>query len=60
MTHPQPFRADLVLARGRVPAGLAGQEVRAEWTVTEVLLVADRSSPHGPRLEDVGSIALEG
>ena len=60
VTHPQPFHADLVLARGRVPAELAGQAVRAEWTVTEVLLVADRSSPHGPRMEDVGSIALEG
>lgn len=58
VTHPQPFRADLVLARGRVPRELAGVELRAEWTVTEVLLVADRSAPHRPRLDDLATIPL--
>jgi 2'-5' RNA ligase len=58
VTHPQPFRADVVLARGRVPAALAGEPVSAEWTAHEVALVADRSSPRGPRLEDVAVFLL--
>jgi hypothetical protein len=57
VTHPQPFQADLV-ARGRVPAHLAGEPISAEWTVTEVLLIADRSVPGVPRLEDLGKITL--
>ncbi len=58
VTHPQPFRADLVLARGRVPAHLSGIELRAEWTVTEVLLIADRSAPNSPHLEHLAAIRL--
>jgi len=58
VTHPQPFRADLVLARGRVPKDLAGVEVRADWTVTELLLVADHSAPGRPRLDDLARIRL--
>lgn len=58
VTHPQPFRADLVLARGRVPADLAGTVVDIRWTVEQVVLVADRSSPHGPRLVDLAGVPL--
>jgi 2'-5' RNA ligase len=58
VTHPQPFQADVVLARGRVPAALAGEPVAAEWTAREVALVADRSSPRRPLLEDVASFSL--
>jgi 2'-5' RNA ligase len=60
VTHPQPFQADVVLARGRVPAALAGEPVTAEWTAREVALVADRSSPRRPNLEDVASFPLTG
>jgi 2'-5' RNA ligase len=60
VTHPQPFQADVVLARGRVPAALAGVPVAAEWTAHEVALVADRSSPRRPLLDDVASFALTG
>src|ERR687884_744001 len=45
VTHPQPFRADLVLARGRVPAHLAGTPVHASWQADAVSLVADLSHP---------------
>jgi 2'-5' RNA ligase len=60
VTHPQPFQADLVLARGRVPRELAGRPVAGSWTARSVALVADRSSPRGPRLEDLASFPLEG
>lgn len=60
VTHPQPFRADLVLARGRVPAALAGEPVAAGWTADAVALVADRSSPRSPRLDDVAVFPLAG
>ena len=60
VTHPQPFRADLVLARGRVPADLAGLPLDVRWTVDEVVLVADRSSPRAPRLADVAVVPLRG
>jgi len=60
VTHPQPFQADIVLARGRVPAALAGEPVSAEWTAREVALVADRSSPRRPFLEDVAAFPLTG
>jgi 2'-5' RNA ligase len=60
VTHPQLFQADVVLARGRVPAALAGQPVTAEWTAREVALVADRSSPRRPKLEDITSFPLTG
>ena len=58
VTHPQPFQADVVLARGRVPPHLAGVQLTGEWTVTEVLLVADRSAPGRPRLDDLAAIGL--
>jgi 2'-5' RNA ligase len=60
VTHPQPFRADVVLARGRVPRELAGRPVAAAWTARSVALVADRSSPGVVRLEDLASFPLEG
>jgi 2'-5' RNA ligase len=60
VTHPQPFQADVVLARGRVPAALAGEPVSAQWTTREVALVADRSAPRNPRLEDVAVFPLDG
>jgi hypothetical protein len=59
VTHPQPFRADLVLATGRIPRDL-GVDLQAVWTVREIRLIADRSSPRGARLDDVGTIALTG
>jgi 2'-5' RNA ligase len=58
VTHPQPFQADVVLARGRVPARLAGASVAAEWVATDVVLVADRSAPSRPRNEDVARFPL--
>lgn len=59
VTHPQLFRADLVLATGRIPRDLQ-VDLHAEWTVREIRLIADRSSPRGPRLDDVGTIVLTG
>lgn len=58
VTHPQPFRTDLVLARGTVPRALAGMPVSATWTAGELVLVADRSAPRRPRIVDVGRIPL--
>jgi 2'-5' RNA ligase len=60
VTHPQPFQAYVVLARGRAPAALVGMPVAAEWTAREVALVADRSSPHGPKLDDIATFPLRG
>jgi 2'-5' RNA ligase len=60
VTHPQPFRADVVLARGRVPQELAGRPVAGSWTARSVALVADRSSPRGVRLEDLATFPLAG
>ncbi|MEN3263272.1 hypothetical protein [Pseudonocardia sp.] len=60
VTHPQPFQADAVLARGRVPAALAGRPVAAEWVADAVVLVADRSAPGRPRLEDLATFRLDG
>jgi 2'-5' RNA ligase len=60
VTHPQPYQADLVLARGRVPRELAGRPVTGSWTARTVSLVADRSSPRGARLEDLANFPLEG
>jgi hypothetical protein len=51
VTHPQPFLADIVLARGRVPHDLAGAPVGAAWTADAVFLVADRSSPRDVRFD---------
>ena len=58
VTHPQPFSADIVLARGRVPAELAGQPVSGSWTADALALVADRSPPRMFRIEEVGAIRL--
>jgi hypothetical protein len=58
VTHPQPFSADVVLARGRVPARLAGAPVAAEWTAAQVALVADRSAPGRPRNDDLAVFPL--
>lgn len=60
VTHPQPFEADVVLARGRVPRELAGRPVSTSWTARSVALVADRSSPRGVRFEDLAVIPLGG
>jgi hypothetical protein len=58
VTHPQPFQADIVLARGRVPRELAGQPITARWTARTVSLVADRSPPGGIRFDDIAGIPL--
>jgi 2'-5' RNA ligase len=58
VTHPQPFQAELALARGRVPRQLDGLPVSASWTARSVALVADRSSPRAPRFEDLGAFPL--
>jgi 2'-5' RNA ligase len=58
VTHPQPFQADVVLARGRVPRELAGVPVSASWTARSLALVADRSSPRGARYEDLAVLPL--
>ena len=58
VTHPQPFQADIVLARGRVPKELAGRPLTATFTAREVVVVADRSSPAVARFDDVATIAL--
>jgi hypothetical protein len=58
VTHPQPFQADVVLARGRVPKELAGLPVSASWTARSLALVADRSSPRQARFEDLAVIGL--
>jgi hypothetical protein len=59
VTHPQPFQADLVLARGRVPAELAGRPVTGSWTARSVALLADRSSPQAVRFQELASFPLE-
>jgi 2'-5' RNA ligase len=59
VTHPQPFQADVVLARGRVPRELAGRPVTGSWTARSVSLVADRSSPRGVRFEELAAFPLE-
>lgn len=35
-----------------------GIPVSARWTARELAMVADRSSPHGPRFEDLLTIPL--
>ena len=59
VTHPQPFQADVVLARGRVPRELAGRPISASWTARSVALVADRSSPQATRYQDLTVIPLD-
>ncbi len=58
VTHPQPFAANIVLARGRVPKELAGHPVSTAWTADSVCLVADRSSSTYARFEDLAAITL--
>jgi hypothetical protein len=58
VTHPQPFRADVVVARGRAPAKLAGVPVEATWVADTVVVVADRSAPGRPRFEQAGEVGL--
>jgi 2'-5' RNA ligase len=58
VTHPQPFQADIVLARGRVLASLAGTPVSATWTANVLSLVADRSNPNAVRYQDLAHIRL--
>lgn len=58
VTHPQPFHAVLVLARGRVPTTLASLPFSSSWTSDTVAVVADRSGPGRPRLVDVAQIPL--
>jgi hypothetical protein len=58
ITHPQHWRAEVVLARGRVPADLAGEPVCGSWVAASVVLVADRSAPGRPRLTDLAEFAL--
>lgn len=58
VTHPQPVQVDVVVARGRVPATLAGAAVQGHWQAHEVVLVADRSAPRHHRLEDLAAIRL--
>jgi hypothetical protein len=60
VTHPQPFYADVVLAGGRIPPELAGTDLGKQWLVTDVRLVADRSSPRAVKLADVATIRLNG
>lgn len=57
-THPQPFYADVVLARGRVPRALGGQPISVSWTADAVCLVADRSSSRATRFENLAEIRL--
>jgi 2'-5' RNA ligase len=58
VTHPQRYRADVVVARGRVPADLAGEPVAGSWVADTVALVADRSAPGRPRLVDLAEFRL--
>ncbi|HEX8864788.1 MAG TPA: hypothetical protein VF821_03940 [Lentzea sp.] len=58
VTHPQPFQAFVWLARGRVRAGAAGQEISAVWVANQISLVADRSSPGRPRFENLANFKL--
>lgn len=58
VTHPQPFQADVVVARGRVPKQLAGQPVAGSWTAGSLHLVADRSSPGSTRYSDLATFSL--
>ena len=59
VTHPQPFQADVVLARGRVPRELAGRPPAGSWTARSVALLADRSSPGTVRFEELAGFPLE-
>jgi 2'-5' RNA ligase len=58
VTHPQPFQADVVLARGRVPKALEGRPVSASWIARSISLVADRSYPRTVDYEDLAVYPL--
>jgi len=58
VTHPQAFQADIILARGRVPAALAGEPIEGSWVADTVALVADHSAPGRPGLADVATFTL--
>jgi len=58
VTHPQPFQAFVVLARGRVPATAAGQAISGVWIANRISLVADRSAPGRPRFENLANFEL--
>jgi 2'-5' RNA ligase len=60
VTHPQPFQADIVIARGRVPASLAGETIEGEWAARTAALVADRSAPGRPRFDNLAEFRLGG
>ncbi|MFI6095575.1 2'-5' RNA ligase family protein [Lentzea sp. NPDC051213] len=59
VTHPQPFQADVVIARGRVPASAAGEPISGGWVADRIVLVADRSAPGRPRFEDLAGFELD-
>jgi RNA 2',3'-cyclic 3'-phosphodiesterase len=56
------FTGHLTLARTRgrqrIPAGLTGEAVSADWLVDEIRLVASFFSPEGPRYEPVTPIRM--
>jgi 2'-5' RNA ligase len=58
VTHPQPFQADIVVARGHVPAEVAGEAITGKWRAESVALVADRSGPGRPRFENLAEFQL--
>jgi 2'-5' RNA ligase len=58
VTHPQPFQADIVVARGHVPAEVAGEPITGTWRAESVALVADRSGPGQPRFENLAEFQL--
>lgn len=58
VTHPQPYQADVVVARGKVPATLAGDPVEGAWVADTVALVADRSAPGRPQFENLAEFRL--
>lgn len=60
VTHPQPFQADIVVARGRVPAALAGERIEGAWVAGKAALVADRSAPGRPRFDNLAEFRLCG
>ncbi|WP_285754118.1 hypothetical protein [Lentzea sp. NBRC 105346] len=59
VTHPQPFEAYLIIARGHVPKELAGEPIEGEWAARTIELVADRSAPGRPRFENLASFSLD-
>jgi 2'-5' RNA ligase len=58
VTHPQPFQADVVIARGRVPASHAGEPVSGDWIADRIALVADHSAPGRPLFENLCEVTL--